>query len=133
MRQSNAEGGLSPPLPAAVPVSTSRTNMGVYEFKHPDTDSENSRPQNSPVNIKKKHPYITICDIYVILSVTHISGSIYFLELFMIVCHIFRLLKRMSRARRGSEAPTFPTAPWSVPTTVARMSGSIPPTLPVER
>ncbi|XP_046638944.1 uncharacterized protein LOC124320227 isoform X2 [Daphnia pulicaria] len=49
MRQSNAEGGLSPPLPAAVPVSTSRTNMGVYEFKHPDTDSENSRPQNSPI------------------------------------------------------------------------------------
>ncbi len=43
MRQSNAEGGLSPPLPAAVPVS--RTNMGVYEFKHPDTDTENSRAQ----------------------------------------------------------------------------------------
>lgn len=47
MRQSNAEGGLSPPLPAAVPVSA-RTNMGVYEFKHPDTDSENSRPPNTP-------------------------------------------------------------------------------------
>jgi hypothetical protein len=127
MRQSNAEGGLSPPLPAAVLVSTSRTNMGVYEFKHPDTDSENSRPQNSPVNIKN-----TRILYYTLLSVTHISGSIYFLGLFMIVCHIFRLLKRMLRVRRGSEAPTFPTAPWSAPTKVARMSGSIPPTLPVE-
>ena len=41
MRQSNAEGGLSPPLPAAVPVS--RTNMGVYEFKHADTDTEKAQ------------------------------------------------------------------------------------------
>lgn len=35
MRQ-NGQGGVSPPLPApAVPV-----NMGVYEFKHPDSDTE---------------------------------------------------------------------------------------------
>ena len=42
MRQSNAEGGLSPPLPAAVPPA----NMGIYEFKHADTDTENPRPQD---------------------------------------------------------------------------------------
>lgn len=43
MRQSNAEGGLSPPLPAAVPPA----NMGIYEFKHADTDTENPRPQEN--------------------------------------------------------------------------------------
>lgn len=43
MRQSNAEGGLSPPLPAAVPPA----NMGIYEFKHADTDTENARPQDN--------------------------------------------------------------------------------------
>lgn len=42
MRQSNAEGGLSPPLPAAVPPA----NMGIYEFKHADTDTENPRTQD---------------------------------------------------------------------------------------
>ena len=119
MRQSNAEGGLSPPLPAAVPVS-SRTNMGVYEFKHPDTDSENSRPQNAPVYINthiciKCHP--------------HFRKHLFLL--FMIVCHIFRLLKRMLRARHGSD-PTFLTVHLFVRTTVARTSGSILPTLPVE-
>lgn len=41
MRQ-NGQGDMSPPLPAPVPVHRA-VNLAVYEFKHPDSDTEGNQ------------------------------------------------------------------------------------------
>lgn len=48
MRQPNAGDSVTSPLPAAA-VRVAGANLAVYEFKHPDTDTENPPAQKTPV------------------------------------------------------------------------------------